>query len=65
MGYDSGYLVDEHLPALPFYQGYPDWIPEFKAIADPTRWIAQSVVWYSQRITEWLGPDLLVRRPTL
>jgi beta-lactamase class D len=65
MGYDSGYLVDEHLPALPFYQGYPDWIPEFKATTDPTRWIAQSVVWYSQRITEWLGPDRFRRYVSL
>ena len=25
MGYDAGYLTDEHLPALPFKQGYADW----------------------------------------
>jgi beta-lactamase class D/beta-lactamase class D OXA-42 len=24
MGYDSGFLVDEHSPALPFREGYPD-----------------------------------------
>lgn len=25
MGYDSGFLIDEHSPALPFQDGYPDW----------------------------------------
>ena len=30
MGYDSGFLIDEHLPTLPFYEGYADWIPEWK-----------------------------------
>jgi beta-lactamase class D len=55
MGYDSGYLSDEHLPALPFREGYADWIPAWRATTDPTTWIANSVVWYSQRLTEWLG----------
>jgi beta-lactamase class D len=27
MGYDAGYLTDEHLPALPFRAGYADWLP--------------------------------------
>ena len=57
MGYDSGYLIDEHLPALPFYAGYADWVPSWKATTDPTSWIRNSVVWYSQRLTEWLGEE--------
>jgi beta-lactamase class D len=57
MGYDSGYLTNEHLPALPFHQGYPDWVASWKATTDPTTWIQNSVVWYSQQITEWLGED--------
>ena len=56
MGYDSGYLSDEHLPALPFKEGYADWMPAWRARTDPTSWIANSVVWYSQLLTEWLGP---------
>jgi beta-lactamase class D/beta-lactamase class D OXA-42 len=59
MGYDAGYLTDEHLPALPFRAGYPDWVPSWRATTDPSRWISESVVWYSQRLTEWLGPQRL------
>jgi beta-lactamase class D len=55
MGYDAGYLTDEHLPALPFREGYADWMPSWRATTDPTTWIKNSVVWYSQRLTEWLG----------
>lgn len=61
MGYDSGYLTDEHLPALPFREGYPDWMPAWRATTDPTTWIRNSVVWYSQRLTEWLGEERLRR----
>jgi beta-lactamase class D len=57
MGYDAGYLTDEHLPALPFRDGYADWIPSWRTTTDPTAWIGNSVVWYSQRLTEWLGPE--------
>lgn len=39
MGYDSGYLLDEHLPALPFHTGYPDWIASWKSPTDLTSWI--------------------------
>jgi beta-lactamase class D len=55
MGYDAGYLTDEHLPRLPFHAGYVDWVDSWKADTDPRRWIEESVVWYSQRLTEWLG----------
>jgi beta-lactamase class D len=55
MGYDSGFLTDAHEPALPFKKGYPDWIPAWKATTDPTSWIKNSVVWYSQQITKYLG----------
>jgi beta-lactamase class D len=57
MGYDSGYLTDEHLPALPFHEGYVDYIPSWKATTDPTTWIKNSVIWYSQQLTEWLGEE--------
>jgi beta-lactamase class D len=61
MGYYSGYLTDERLPALPFHQGYADWVESWKASTDPTTWIRNSVVWYSQRLTEWLGNGRLRR----
>ena len=59
MGYDSGYLTDEHLPALPFKQGYVDRMPSWRTTTDPTSWIGNSVVWYSQLMTEWLGMQRL------
>lgn len=55
MGYDSGFLTSEHAPALPFKKGYPDWIPSWKATTDPTSWMKNSVVWYSQQVTKYLG----------
>jgi beta-lactamase class D len=57
MGYDAGFLTDEHLPALPFHEGYVDYVPSWKATTDPTSWIKNSVVWYSQQLTEWLGEE--------
>jgi beta-lactamase class D len=61
MGYDSGFLKDEHAPALPFQEGYPDWNPAWRATTDPASWIKNSVVWYSQQITKWLGEDRFQR----
>jgi beta-lactamase class D len=57
MGYDSGFLTGEHVPALPFHEGYPDWSPAWRTTTDPTSWIKNSVVWYSQQITQWLGEE--------
>jgi beta-lactamase class D/beta-lactamase regulating signal transducer with metallopeptidase domain len=55
MGYDSGILVDEHTPALPFKPGYADWNASWRATTDPTSWIENSVVWYAQQVTASLG----------
>ncbi|MGY3887410.1 class D beta-lactamase [Aeromonas aquatica] len=55
MGYDSGFLVDEQLPALPFKPGDADFLPEWRETTTPSRWMTYSVIWYSQRLTEWLG----------
>lgn len=57
MGYDDGFLRDEHAPKLPFRKGYPSWVPAWKADQDPTSWIANSVVWYSQQVTQHLGAE--------
>ncbi len=54
IGYDSGILTDPHNPRW-------DYKPEFNAIkrhqraVDPTIWLADSVVWYSQELTRKLG----------
>lgn len=55
MGYDSGILVDEKTPLLPFRAGYVDWLPEWRTATAPAAWMKQSVVWYSQQVTTRLG----------
>jgi beta-lactamase class D len=57
MGFDSGFLKDEHAPLLPFREGYPDYIASWRTSVDPTSWIKNSVVWYSQQITQSLGQE--------
>lgn len=57
MGFDSGVLKSPEEPELPFQEGYVDWRPEWREPATPARWMQYSVVWYSQQITERLGPE--------
>lgn len=61
MGYDSGLLKNEHVPALPFREGYADWVPEWRTSTDPASWMKNSVVWYSQQITRSLGKQRFKR----
>jgi beta-lactamase class D len=56
MGFDARLLEDAHSPAWPFHEGYADWRPEWRQTIDPTSWIKYSVVWYSQQVTQKLGP---------
>jgi beta-lactamase class D len=56
MGFDSGFLKSAHSPTLQYHVGYPDWGGEaWKQPTDPSRWIHDSVVWYSQQVTRSLG----------
>lgn len=55
MGYDSGILRDQHAPALPFREGYADWLPSWRGTTDPASWIGNSTVWYTQQVTSRLG----------
>ncbi|RSZ56132.1 class D beta-lactamase [Massilia atriviolacea] len=55
MGYDSGILRDEHAPALPFKEGYADWVDSWRTTTDPSSWIRNSTVWYAQQVTAQLG----------
>jgi beta-lactamase class D len=57
MGYDSGFLKDEHSPKLPFKEGYDDWRPSWREATDPAKWMRESVVWFSQQVTQALGPE--------
>ena len=56
MGYDAGFLKDQHAPRLPYQQGYVDWGGDaWRQDTDPACWMQYSVVWYSQQITQALG----------
>jgi beta-lactamase class D len=56
MGFDAGFLKDEHTPTLSYHPGDPDWGGKaWLAPTDPARWIQYSVVWFSQRVTHALG----------
>jgi beta-lactamase class D len=61
MGFDAGVLTDAQTPALPFEEGRPDWNPAWRSTTDPTKWIKDSVVWYSQQITKALGAERFAR----
>lgn len=55
MAYDSGYLTDLDLPTLPYRSSYAATIPSHQQATSPRNWMKNSVVWYSQAFTEWLG----------
>lgn len=55
MGFDSGILISPDRPEMPFRTGYADWNPKWRRPTTPESWMRDSVVWYSQRITEKLG----------
>jgi len=60
MGYDAGFLKDEHNPTLNIRAGDPDWGGDnWRQPTDAVRWLKYSVVWYSQRITHALGEPRL------
>ncbi|MGN6581807.1 MAG: class D beta-lactamase [Bordetella sp.] len=62
MGYDAGFLKNEHDPILPYKQGYVDWGGQaWRQPTDPVRWLKYSVVWFSQQITHALGEKTLHR----
>lgn len=55
MGFDSGILIDTTHPEWLFQEGYADFLPVWKQPHNPTTWIKNSCVWYSQEITQKLG----------
>ncbi|MDN0077216.1 class D beta-lactamase [Crenobacter sp. SG2303] len=60
MGYDAGFLKDEHTPTLSIRAGDPDWGGDnWRQPTDAVRWLKYSVVWFSQRITHALGEQRL------
>jgi beta-lactamase class D len=65
MGFDSGFLKDEHSPTLPYREGYVDWAgAAWREPTDPARWIKYSVVWFSEQVTQSLGQERFQRYAT-
>lgn len=57
MGFESGILKDSHNPSWPYKEKYPAWRESWKQSVDPTYWQDQSVVWFSQELTQKLGKE--------
>jgi beta-lactamase class D len=55
MGYDSGIFTDAKNPEWPFKNGYDLFINVCKGDHNPSTWMRDSCVWYSQVLTEKLG----------
>jgi beta-lactamase class D len=56
MGFDSGVLKDPHTPSLPYLAEYNRPEREHET-TDPTIWLKDSIVWYSQHLTRELGME--------
>jgi beta-lactamase class D len=61
MGYDSGLLQDAHNPALPYRTEYAATRDAARRTTDPTAWMRDSVVWYSQELSRSLGMERFSR----
>lgn len=57
MGFDSGILISPEAPEMPFREGYADWNPKWRQATTPRSWMRDSVVWFSQQVTETLGAE--------
>ncbi|MFN8060352.1 MAG: class D beta-lactamase, partial [Vicinamibacterales bacterium] len=55
MGFESGILQDAHAPEWPYRDEYRAWNDAWKRPVDPTAWLRDSVVWYSQVLTTTMG----------
>ncbi|WP_246161320.1 class D beta-lactamase [Segnochrobactrum spirostomi] len=55
MGFETGILEDPTHPVWTYRPDLPASRPEEKGAIDPTAWLRDSVVWYSQEITRKLG----------
>lgn len=57
MGFDSGFLKDQHAPLLPYRASYRAGRPEWRQDLDPQEWIRVSASWYAQQVTTQLGHE--------
>ncbi len=61
MGYDSGFLKDQHAPLLPYRAEYKAWNKEWQRDMDPRQWISYSAIWYAQQVTQHIGREQFER----
>ncbi len=57
MGFDSGILEDAHHPLWKYQPHFNAGIQRHRQDTDPTIWLKESVVWYSQELTRKLGAE--------
>lgn len=55
MGFNEHLLIDATHPQLDYKPGYADWVEVWKQPHNPTTWIKNSCVWYSQILTQKMG----------
>lgn len=59
MGFDDGILKSPTAPVYSFEPGDPDWGVDWEKDTNPTQWMKNSVLWYSQRLTRQMGANTL------
>lgn len=55
MGFDSGILTGAHDPAWPYKDEYDTPNEQWRKTVDPTMWLEESIVWFSQVLTRSMG----------
>ena len=55
IGFNEEILIDETHPEWPFKEGYVDYRDNWKQPHNPSLWMKNSCVWYSQVLTQKLG----------
>jgi len=55
MGFNEGILIDQTHPEFPFKKGYHDYVEKWKQPHNPSLWMKNSCLWYSQVLTKKLG----------
>jgi beta-lactamase class D len=61
MGFDADILQDPQDPVWPYRPGDEAPLASHKTKVDPTAWLRDSVVWYSQQLTAQLGKKKFAR----
>lgn len=57
MGADAGWITGAHEPKIGYRDSFAASIPSHREATDPVRWESESVVWYSQELTRYLGME--------